>query len=63
MNINFNTPSVEAQYIALTAHWDDRFYVNECLCGYELFGRTKSDLIKAFEFHIQTCDTKSLMKK
>jgi len=63
MNINFKTPSVEARYIALTAHYDDRFYVNNCLCGYELFGKTKSALMEAFELHIQTCETKSLMAK
>ena len=62
MNI-FKNLSPEANYIVTTAHYDDRYYVNNCLCGYELFGKTKSDLVDAFEFHIQTCETKSLMAK
>ena len=63
MNINFKTPSPEALFIYNTAHWNDRYYVNDCLCGKELVGRTKSELMENFEFHIQNCETKVLMAK
>jgi hypothetical protein len=54
---------VVATYFTLTAHYDDRYYVNECVCGQEIVGRTKSDLLEAFKFHIHSCElSQSLLK-
>lgn len=59
----YQTPSVESKYVWAMAHYNDRFYEFECLCGKELVGRNKSELLENFETHIQTCETKSLMAK
>ena len=64
MNKNsFNTPSVESKYVFAMAHYNDRYYEFECLCGQMLIGRTKFDLVANFETHMEICETKSLMKK
>jgi hypothetical protein len=63
MNFNFNTPSPESKHVWVMAHYNDRFYEFECLCGQMLIGRTKSDLVANFEVHIEGCETKKLTAK
>lgn len=63
--MNFNTPTyiAEATYFTLTAHWNDRYYVNDCVCGQEIVGHTKSALLEAFKFHLSGCEeSKDLLK-
>jgi hypothetical protein len=54
---------VVATYFTLTANYRDHLFSNECVCGQEIVGHTKSDLLEAFKFHIHSCeDSQSLLK-